>query len=51
MGREGVVLVDEELPAGRHRAIWNASGNSSGIYFLRLESGGLVETKKMVLVR
>ena len=51
LGREVATLVDETLPAGRHRAIWNASGNSSGIYFLRLESGGLVETKKMVLVR
>ena len=51
LGREVATLIDETLPAGRHRAIWNASGNSSGIYFLRLESGGLVETKKMVLVR
>ena len=51
LGRVAAVLVDETLPAGKHRAVWNAGGHPSGIYFLRLESGGLVETRKMMLVR
>ncbi len=56
--RTVAVLVDETLPAGRHRAKWNAGGQPSSVYFLRLEvrpstgSGqGLVETRKMTLVR
>ncbi len=58
LGRTVAVLVDETLPAGRHRAKWNAGGQPSGVYFLRLEvrpstgSGqGMVETRKMTLVR
>ena len=51
LGRTVAVLVDETLPAGTHRAIWNAVGHPSGIYFLRLESAGFTETKKMILIR
>jgi hypothetical protein len=39
LGREVAVLVNETLPAGVHKATWNASGFPSGVYFYRLESG------------
>jgi hypothetical protein len=51
LGREVAKLMNEEKPAGSYRMTWNASGIPSGVYFYRLEAGGLVETRKLVLVR
>jgi subtilisin family serine protease/subtilisin-like proprotein convertase family protein len=49
-------LLDENLPAGPHTAVWdgkNGSGRavSSGTYFYRLESGPVVQVRKMLLIR
>ncbi|MCU7498788.1 MAG: phosphodiester glycosidase family protein [Bacteroidota bacterium] len=51
LGREVQVLLDKELPSGSHRVSFNAQELSSGVYFYRLQSGSMVETKKMMLVR
>ncbi len=50
-GRTAAVIVDGVQSAGDHVARWQASGFSSGIYFCRLEAGGVVSTKKIVLLR
>ena len=49
-------LLDEVVSAGLHRVTWSgddASGRpvSSGIYLYRLEAGGTVLTRKMLLLR
>ena len=36
---------------GSHRVQFNGSGLSSGVYFYRIQAGGFVETRKLVLVR
>ena len=50
-GRMVAVLADGVQSAGDHVARWQASGFASGIYFCRLEAGGVESTKKIVLLR
>lgn len=54
-GRLVRVLVDETLPAGRHERAWDLRDGagltvSSGVYFLRLESGPNVSRRKIVVL-
>lgn len=51
LGRNVATLQDGYLKAGVHSAKWNAGGNSSGIYFIRLESGGYAYTVKSILMK
>jgi hypothetical protein len=44
-------LVDGVVTAGEHVVEWDASGASSGIYFCRFESGGIVETRKLIVAK
>ena len=44
-------LVNGTIHSGMHKFQWNASGNSSGIYFVRADAGGFTETKKLVLIK
>jgi dextranase len=44
-------LVDEERAAGNYTVPFDASSLSSGIYFYRLLSSTIGETKKMILLR
>jgi flagellar hook assembly protein FlgD len=55
-GRLVRVLVEGEIPAGSHEAVWDgrdASGHSapSGSYLARLVAGGKVEGVRLSLVR
>jgi len=49
IGEEIETLLSETKEAGNYEKIWNADGFSSCIYFYRLQAGGFVETKKLVL--
>ncbi|OGU68636.1 MAG: hypothetical protein A2W30_03865 [Ignavibacteria bacterium RBG_16_36_9] len=51
LGNEVATLVNEEKPAGSYEVDFNVSGLSSGIYFYKLQSGGFIETKKMLLMK
>ncbi len=51
LGREVAALVDEKVNVGTHRILFDASGMTSGTYFCRLNAGGNVFTRKMLLVR
>lgn len=49
-------LVQGTWPAGRHLVQWDGKTDqgataSSGVYFLQFESAGVVETKKMTLLK
>ncbi len=51
LGREVVVLVDDERPAGPHVETWNVRGVASGVYVVRLEAGGAVQSRPLVVTR
>jgi hypothetical protein len=49
-------LVDENMPAGDHRATWDGHDNtgrpaSSGIYFVRMMAGAYQQTRKIVMLK
>jgi hypothetical protein len=51
IGREVATLVNEVKEAGHYSATFNASKLSSGVYFARLQSGNVVQMKKMMLLK
>lgn len=50
-GKEVAVVANEFMNAGKFTAEFNASALTSGTYFYRLETNGLSETRKMILVK
>ena len=51
IGEEIIKLISGNKQAGYHTVKWNASNVPSGIYFYRLQAGGFVKTKKMILFK
>jgi len=45
------VLVDGRLAAGFHTRTWDARNHASGVYFCRLTAGGVVQTRKMIMLK
>jgi hypothetical protein len=50
-GREVVTFINEKLQPGTYEYTFDGTRLSSGVYFYKIQSGGFVETKKMVLVK
>jgi hypothetical protein len=55
-GRLVRTLIDRVMPRARHQLIWNGDDNygnrvASGVYFLRLSAGDVVQTQKMVIIK
>lgn len=48
-GRRVELLLDQDMPQGKHLVPFNAKNISPGLYLFRLEADGYVETKNMVL--
>jgi hypothetical protein len=51
LGREVRTLVNRELSAGTYEQLFDAGSLASGVYYYRIQVGGMVETKRMMLVR
>lgn len=51
LGSAVETLVDQRLHAGTYEAKWTASSMASGVYFYRIEAGGFVATKRLVLLK
>ena len=50
-GRMVKMLVDDEVEAGNHTAIWDASTVSTGVYLVKLETESFSSVRKVILVR
>ncbi len=51
LGREVMVLANEERSPGSYTFTWDATNMPSGVYFYTLTAGGFRETKRMVLLK
>ena len=51
LGREVSTVVNENLSAGSYSMDWDGNRFGSGAYFIRLESGNRVITRKMLLIK
>jgi len=51
LGRVVATLVDEQKPAGYHRATFDAAAVGSGVYFYRMAAGNYTAVRKMVVVK
>jgi hypothetical protein len=51
IGKEVATLVDEKQSAGRKDVKFDATNLPGGVYFYRLQAGGLTETRRMVLLK
>ncbi len=56
LGQTMRVLVDDPLPTGEHSISWDgklADGReaSSGIFFYRIEAGGMSQVRKLVILK
>jgi len=51
LGRKVARLVNGRQVAGRYQVVWDAGDLPSGIYFVRMQAGELVQTRKVVLLK
>ena len=51
LGRKVKTLVEGVQPAGYHKAVFDAQGLSSGMYYYRIAAGDFVKVKKLILLR
>ncbi len=50
-GQKVAELLDRPMPSGKHSAVFDGSRLSSGLYFYKLEAGGMLKTGKMMLMK
>ncbi len=51
LGKEVMILLNENKPAGSYKMDFDAASLPSGVYFYKLETDGFTDIKKMVLVK
>ena len=51
LGNQVVELQDQFKLAGKHQVIWDASNQSTGIYFVKMRTEKLSQTQKIILTK
>ncbi len=44
-------IVNTHMEAGTHKVVWNAGGNSSGVYLVMVESNGRKDTREVTFIK
>ena len=50
-GKQVILLANNNYGIGYHQIDWDATGYSTGIYFVKMSVGNSISTKKVVLVK
>ena len=50
-GRRVALIAEGLVPAGEHEAVWEPGPAATGVYLVRLEAGGTVATRRLVVTR
>ena len=50
-GEKVTTLFSGEQSAGQHQLLWNAANHPSGIYFVKMQVGEIMQTQKLVLMK
>jgi len=50
-GRQVKALGTGDWGQGKHSVVWDASGQASGVYFVRLQAGEFARTQKILLLK
>ncbi|RMD92060.1 MAG: T9SS C-terminal target domain-containing protein, partial [Calditrichaeota bacterium] len=50
-GRVVQILIEGKKPAGEYEQTWDARNLASGVYFIRIEAGAFVASRKAVLLK
>ena len=48
---KGQIIESHQFESGKHDYLWNASNEASGIYFCKLQTQTITETRKMLLLK
>ena len=51
MGQKVQTLLDDPYPSGRHTYIFQANHLAGGIYLLRLDANGVMDSRRLILVK
>ncbi len=51
LGRKITTLAEGIESAGNHQAVWDADGQTSGIYFYKIKAGDYTKTMRMLLLK
>jgi photosystem II stability/assembly factor-like uncharacterized protein len=51
LGQRVKTLVSAKQPAGSYKVEWEAENIASGVYLCRLQAGGFVQTKKLLVIK
>ena len=51
LGRQVVILLDEEKTAGKYSLVWNPKGLASGVYLYQIQADGFDNVKKLIIIK